>query len=107
MSPEVHEALLKHREAFRKKFGRDPGPEDPVFFDPSADTPQPLDMEEGEAGIIEGMVAVGIDPAIIYVYRKTGLMVSEENRELIPEEDLDEWAAALAEYEELIKRKPS
>jgi hypothetical protein len=28
MSPEVHDALLRQREAFRAKFGRDPGPND-------------------------------------------------------------------------------
>jgi hypothetical protein len=39
MTPEVHEALFQHREAFRAKFGRDPGPNDPVFFDPDATDP--------------------------------------------------------------------
>jgi hypothetical protein len=37
MTPEVHDALLKQREAFRAKFGRDPDPNDPVIFD--ADIP--------------------------------------------------------------------
>jgi hypothetical protein len=37
MPPEVHDMLLRQREAFRKKFGRDPGPSDPFFFDPNAD----------------------------------------------------------------------
>jgi hypothetical protein len=27
------------------KFGRDPGPNDPVFFDPDKDVPTPIDME--------------------------------------------------------------
>lgn len=26
------------------KFGREPGPDDPVFFDPEADTPVPLEL---------------------------------------------------------------
>ncbi|MFD9860756.1 hypothetical protein [Streptomyces alboflavus] len=33
---EVQEAL------FRQKFGRDPGPDDPMFFDPDADEPTPM-----------------------------------------------------------------
>jgi hypothetical protein len=39
MTPEVYAALKEQREAFRKKFGRDPGPGDPVIFDPLADKP--------------------------------------------------------------------
>jgi len=32
--------LLKHqRQAFKKKFGREPEPNDPVFFDPDAEEP--------------------------------------------------------------------
>jgi len=34
------EAILRDRlKQFREKFGRDPGPGDPVFFDPSKDEP--------------------------------------------------------------------
>lgn len=35
--------LEEHRQAFREKFGREPGPGDPVFFDPDADEPRRLD----------------------------------------------------------------
>jgi hypothetical protein len=34
MTPLVHQALLEQRNAFIEKFGREPGPDDPVFFDP-------------------------------------------------------------------------
>ena len=37
MTPRMRELLLKQQEAFIKKFGREPGPEDPLFFDPDAD----------------------------------------------------------------------
>ena len=38
--------LLKEQdENFRKKFGRDPEPDDPVFFDPRYDTPTPYTKE--------------------------------------------------------------
>jgi len=42
MSPEVQRLMEMQLERFREKFGRDPGPEDPVFFDPDADEPRPL-----------------------------------------------------------------
>jgi hypothetical protein len=41
LSPQIMEALKTQRKAFRKKFGRDPGPGDPMFFDPDEDTPKP------------------------------------------------------------------
>ncbi len=103
LSPQMVKMLEKQKEAFRQKFGRDPGPGDPVFFDPNADTPQPFDMDEMTALIVEAMAKVGVDPARIYAYRKTGLMVTEENLHLLPEEDLAEWRAAIQEYKEMIK----
>lgn len=32
-------------DAFIEKFGRETGPDDPVFFDPDADEPRELDTE--------------------------------------------------------------
>jgi hypothetical protein len=32
-------AMREQLVRFRQKFGRDPGPDDPVFFDPEKDTP--------------------------------------------------------------------
>jgi hypothetical protein len=34
--------LQEQRRAFMEKFGREPGPSDPVFFDPDFDVPTPL-----------------------------------------------------------------
>src|ERR1019366_5812058 len=39
MSEELAQAMNQQLQMFRQKFGRDPGPEDPIFFDPDADTP--------------------------------------------------------------------
>ena len=55
LTPDAHEALLQQREAFIEKFGREPGPDDPVFFDPDADTPQPLDLERYEKDLADAM----------------------------------------------------
>src|SRR5688500_13083409 len=38
----LQEALQDNLRAFREKFGRDPGPDDPMFFDPDADDPRLL-----------------------------------------------------------------
>ena len=41
---EIIEAQLQR---FREKFGRDPGPSDPVFFDPDAAEPVPISAVKG------------------------------------------------------------
>jgi hypothetical protein len=92
MSPEVREALEQLRQAFVAKHGREPGPDDLLF----PDLPHP---EHLEARMVEDMKAVGLDPAFIYAFEKTGLLVTEQNQHLIPEQDLDEWDAVLREYE--------
>ncbi len=105
MTPEAHDAVQQQRERFVEKFGREMGPDDPVFFDP--DTPQPLDLERHEKDLADAMVAAGIDPRLIYASRKTGLLVTEENLDKLPEEALEEWNAALDEYDEMTKGEPS
>ena len=100
MSPEVQRAMEDQFRRFRVKFGRDPGPDDPVFFDPDADTPQELDRDRVDSEIVGAMVKAGIEPEKVYAYRKTGLIVTEQNWDLLSEEQQQEWEAAIAEYEE-------
>jgi hypothetical protein len=45
LAPEAKEVIERQEEAFKLKFGRDIGPDDPIFFDPEADTPQPFSPE--------------------------------------------------------------
>jgi hypothetical protein len=90
---ELEGALAKQREKFIAKFGREPGPDDPIFFD--------LDEEAMRRDTVAAMRAAGIRPALIYAHERTGLLVTSENRHLIPEADLDEWEDAVAEYYEL------
>src|SRR5690242_11736878 len=84
--------LEQQRQKFIEKYGREPGPDDPVFFDMP-----PLEHVEHE--MVQAMKKAGLDPACIHAYEKTGLLVTEENLHLIPEKDLDEWDA-IREYEE-------
>src|SRR5262249_60068556 len=95
---EGREALEQLRQAFVAKHGREPGPDDLLF----PDMPHP---EHLEAMMVEDMRAAGLDPAFIYAFEKTGLLVTEQNQHLIPDEDLAEWDAAIEEYERK-QRKP-
>ena len=42
------ELFKQQDQLFREKFGRDPGPEDPIFFDPTSDEPRSLSKEQIE-----------------------------------------------------------
>jgi hypothetical protein len=45
------------------------------------------------------MKQAGLDPAFIYAFEKTGgLLVTEQNRHLIPANDLAAWDAAVRAY---------
>src|SRR5438874_7340491 len=92
MTPEVREALEQLRQAFVAKHGKEPEPDDHLF----PDMPHP---EHLEAMMVEDMKAAGLEPAFIYAFEKTGLFITEENQHLIPEKDLDEWEAAIEEFE--------
>jgi hypothetical protein len=64
------------RQAFIRKFGREPGPDDPIFFDPEQDTPQPVSSEKMREQMVVAMRAGGIRPEIVYAYEETGLIAS-------------------------------
>ena len=70
MTPRVHQALLEQRKAFIEKFGREPGPDDPVFFDPDKDVPTPIDPARMDADLEKAIRDAGIDPAKAEAIRK-------------------------------------
>jgi hypothetical protein len=68
------EVLKVQREAFCKKFRRDFGPGDPIFFDPDADEPTPMSAVWVEAEVLGAMRKAGLPEAFAYAYKKTGLL---------------------------------
>ena len=55
------EILEKQKQAFIEKFGREPSPNDPVFFDPDYDYPTPITPEKMMDAIVEASTKAGID----------------------------------------------
>lgn len=99
INAELRAALDHQFKLFKEKFGRDPGASDAVFFDPDADTAQPINVDRVEAEITRAMSIAGIEPAKIYAYRKMGLLASSGNWELLSDQDGAAWNQALDEYE--------
>src|SRR5208283_1233758 len=45
LNEETSQALSAQVEAFRRKFGREPSGDDPIFFDPDSDVPRPYPLD--------------------------------------------------------------
>jgi hypothetical protein len=82
-----------------QKFGREPGPEDPVFFDPAKDEPELVSEDAITRDVVEAMGRVGLDPAYTYAYKKTGILVTEMNAHLFSKAERKAWDEAIADYE--------
>ncbi len=100
LSPEAMEVLKKQRPAFIEKFGREPAPGDPVFFDPDAEEPTSRDADAVHQDMIEAMRRSGIDPKLIYAFDKSGLLITEDNVWLADPGEVSEYFAAIALYED-------
>ena len=92
IADELKELIDEHREAFVRRHGREPRPNEPIL----KDLPHPEHLEHM---MVEDMKKAGINPAIIYAFTETGLLVTEENKDLLSDQDLDEWHQAIDEYE--------
>jgi len=103
LSAEGQQLIERQLEAFRKKFGRYPGPDDPVFFDPDEDRPVPLSDEEYERAVVAAMPQAGLDPAVIYAFKRTDKMVTDSNKHLLSKKELRQWNDAIEEYHRTVE----
>ena len=56
-----YEAIVRQLKLFKEKFGREPGPKDPIFFDPDCDVPTPLSEAKLKRGLIEAARKAGLN----------------------------------------------
>jgi hypothetical protein len=80
-------------EEIYKHFERERLPDDPLM-------PHTLmfSNKDHERKMVEAMEKVGTNPAFIYAYKKTGMLVVEEMVERTPGSLVDEWDRAVDEY---------
>jgi hypothetical protein len=102
MNEATANAMKMQLERFREKFGREPGPNDPVFFDPDANEPRPLSMEKiekGHAAIIGHGLREGIlPPEMAFAMWATERILTTETAMLVSPEERAEWKDAVKEY---------
>jgi hypothetical protein len=94
ISPEVGEILQRQREKFIARYEREPGPDDPISVELPSD-------DEYDALVTTAMERAGVAPAVIYAFRKTGWIITEENAKFVPASALEAWEHAIDEYEAL------
>ena len=90
-SDELAGMIDERMEELTDELGSEPGPDDRLF---------PDHLEHLEHEISQAMKSADIDPAILYAFEETGLMVSEENRDMFSDQQLAEWETAIARYRE-------
>ncbi|MFK0101397.1 hypothetical protein [Streptomyces sp. NPDC091040] len=105
-SPEwkrLRKGLKGQKKAFREKFGRAPGPNDPLFFDPEADEPTRLTKECFDRELLamaDRAEEMGVDPAFLHAWREVGYVVTEENRSMFTTAEVLTFSRAVAWYQE-------
>jgi hypothetical protein len=100
-SAAYHSSFAEQCRFFVEKFGRSPTAEDPVFFDPAADTPKLLTIERAEELLNEAaddMATTGKEPDLAYAAKKTSFLAIASLMHLLPSNMEREWEAARCEY---------
>ena len=101
LRPEAQGLVAEQLAAFKAKFGREPGPSDPVFFDPDCDVPTAMNEKKLGAIMVEAMKQANIPARFIYAYEKTGLILTEATYHDVLPEDRAAWDQAMAEFDAL------
>jgi hypothetical protein len=98
------EIFNNRRDLFEKKFGREFGAGDLIFFDPEQSTPQRIKHTEPASlwqELLAGMEEAGISEAVRYATRRTGRVnIETHQRDLVAAESVGEWDTAIAEFEQ-------
>ena len=58
---EAYDSLKTQRKSFIEKFGREPSPGDPIFFDPDYDVPTPLTASKLRSELTKAAGKAGLD----------------------------------------------
>ena len=91
--PRLKPVLEDARVEFRQMFGREPGRSDPIAFN------QHLTGEHDfwqQAKTVAGVA--GVREELIFAWRRSGFIVGEHSRALMPDSEYQEWEDAIDEY---------
>jgi hypothetical protein len=70
--------VIQHRfDCFRQQFGRDPGPSDPLFFDPLKNRPTKATLRDAREQIEAAATAAGIEAAPVLRFLKVDVAIAQ------------------------------
>jgi hypothetical protein len=84
--------------AFTKKFGRLPGPGEPIFFDPDANEPRPVNPADLEHHTTAMLQTAGVGGAWIYAYQHTGGLLPRPDGQFNSAADQRDWNQHIDRY---------
>lgn len=100
---ELGASLEAQAEAFRQKFGRAPGPDDPLLFDPDAELPTPITeqyMTEKLDELVTTLESRGEDAVFVKAWRDLGYVVTTENQHTFSAAEIEAWEDTVAFYDD-------
>jgi hypothetical protein len=100
-------ALRAAREAFIKRFGREPREGEPLLFDEDAldDTPVGMSPAKLDRQLSHAMIDAGTPDHLIYAYDKTGLILNEEGYSTASPQTRAEWDAVMEEFRGMTRQQ--
>ena len=96
---DLAQVMEEQRQGFIDKFGREPGPEDPLFFDPDSDEPtflDPVKLADQFSALRFAAEQAGLDPAFVTAWEELGYIVTEDNQHLFSAMEVDAWNEAVS-----------
>jgi len=93
LDDETRDALQTHIGELEDAKGAPLDPDDLLF-------PELADLSEEEllGRLAQRLREAGVDPAFVYAFERTGLLVTDANWDRIPEVDREAWMQAVQEY---------
>lgn len=98
VGPDGKAALDAQVRAFERKFGRPPEPDEPIFFDPDADLPQPMPQVGLEQAGTDMLTAAGVCDAWIYAYQHTDGLLPRPDGGFNSDKDRRDWDDAVGRF---------
>jgi hypothetical protein len=95
LSSAALEVMEQSKREFTEHFERPPGEGDPIFLARYLASSEDLEIEG-----VKLMRQAGVSPALIYAYKKTGRILTEENSRIATGAAIKEWEEAIREFEE-------
>lgn len=94
--------MEERRAAFVSRYGREPGPGDPVFFDAgeTGDTPRPWTEADFREALSRPGVAdeLGLEPEVVAALLEVGYIVTNQNAHLFSAEEVRAFEAAVERH---------